>query len=328
MQTNLLRRILHLLLPVVLLLSCQIAPDHRSTPSNTPLTLIFSPWIGYFPAIIAQEKGFFQQQGVAVKLLLDSHGSLQLANFAANKFDALAVPIGDSVRVASVNPDLRLVLLVDVSEGADVVMADTSVKSVADLRGKSLGTRLGAFGEVFVNEMLTQNDLTSADMTVINVDGEQLPSYLKGNRVVAGHTWEPHVTQLEKAGYRRLFTSRNTPGLISDGIMFRGSTLRDRPEDVRAFIRAWFQAVDFWLANPKEGNALISRYAKIPEADLSLEGVKLSRLEDNRKAFQSDNTTQSLEHTTGIFTQFYVRKGMLTRRIAPAKLLDASFLPN
>ncbi|MDD1427573.1 hypothetical protein MEO94_24530 [Dolichospermum sp. ST_sed9] len=49
-----------------------------------------------------------------------------------------------------------------------------------------------------------------------------------------------------KSGGHKLFTSKQTPGLILDLVAFRGETIRDRPEDIRAFIRGWLQAVKYW----------------------------------------------------------------------------------
>ncbi|MEH1924715.1 hypothetical protein [Nostoc sp.] len=64
---------------------------------------------------------------------------------------------------------------------------------------------------------------------------------------------------------------------------------RDRPEDIRAFVRGWLQATTYWKANVQEGNTIISKALKIPKNTISFEGVNLTNLGENQKFFQSSN---------------------------------------
>jgi NitT/TauT family transport system substrate-binding protein len=123
-----------------------------------------------------------------------------------------------------------------------------------------------------------------------------------------------------------LFTSKQTPGLIPDVIVFREPVLRARPADIRAFVRAWFQAVEYWQSNPKEGNAIIGKVLNIPPETISLEGVKLLTLNDNQQGFTSNNSTDSLYYTAQLYANFFVRTGGLTRPPEINQLLDPSFL--
>ena len=69
--------------------------------------------------------------------------------------------LGDFIILSANNPNMQSVLVVDETNGADIVVAKPEIKTVADLRGKKIGANLGGFSEVFVVEMLKLSTLLS-----------------------------------------------------------------------------------------------------------------------------------------------------------------------
>jgi NitT/TauT family transport system substrate-binding protein len=306
-----------------LLFACQRAPIEFKRP---PLKIPVGYFVGEYPGIIAQEKGFFKAQGVDVELILHKrYIQLEQGNFSAGKYDGAMYSLGSFIILSATNPDIQCVMVVDESTGADVVVAQSQIKTVADLKGKKLGANLGGFSEVFVTEMLKTANLTSDDVNLVKSEASEVPQRLENNTIQAGHTWEPHLSEARKLGGHILFTSKQTPGLILDMIVFRGEIIRDRPEDVRAFVRGWLQAVNYWKANVQEGNAIISKVLKIPSNTISLEGVNLIDLGENQKLLQS-SSSNSIYKTAKIYTDFFIRSGNVTRIPELKTLFNSSFL--
>jgi len=160
---------------------------------------------------------------------------------------------------------------------------------------------------------------------LVKVEASDIPQRLKNNAIQAGHTWQPHLSEAMKSGGNILFTSKQTPGLILDMIVFRGEIIRDRPEDVRAFVRGWLEASTYWKANVQEGNAIISKALKIPLNTISLEGVNLTDLGKNQKLFQSSNSN-SIYKNAKIYADFFIRSGNVTRIPELKSLFNSSFL--
>ncbi len=321
---KLLRYISAFLITVCLLYSC-----HTSAPTELkrpPLKIPLGYFVGMYPGIIAQEKGFFKAQGVDVELILHKRSTqLEQANFNAGKYDGVISSLGGFIILSATNPDIQSVAVIDESTGADVVVAQSQIKTVADLKGKKLGANLGGFSEVFVTEMLKSANLTSDDVNFVKIEASEIPQRLKNNTIQAGQTWEPHLSEAIKLGGHILFTSKQTPGLILDMIVFRGETIRDRPKDIRAFVQAWLQASTYWKANVHQGNAIISKALKIPRNTISLEGVKLTDLGENQKLFQSSNPN-SIYKTAKIYADFFIRSGNVTRIPELKSLFNSSFL--
>ncbi|WP_445634266.1 ABC transporter substrate-binding protein [Nostoc sp. DSM 114161] len=311
-----------------LIAACLLFACHAWTPTEfkrPPLKVIFTSFVGEYPGIIAQEKGFFKAQGVDVELIYKRYTQLERANFSAGKYDGITASLGSFIILSTTNPDIQGVLIIDESTGADAVVAQSQIKTVADLKGKKLGANLGGFSEVFAIEMLKTANLTSDDVKLVKLEALEIPEGLKNNVIQSGHTWEPYLSEAIKLGGNILFTSKQTPGLILDMIIFRNDTIRDRPEDIRAFVRGWLQAASYWKANVQEGNAIVSKALKIPSNTLSLEGVNLTDLAENQKFFQSSNPN-SIYKTAKIYADFFISSGNVTRIPELKSLFNSSFL--
>ena len=301
---------------------------HAWTPTELkrpPLKVQFGSFVGEYPGIIAQEKGFFKAQGVDVEVIYKRYTKLEIANFSAGKYDGISLSLGSFIILSATNPDIQAVMMIDESTGADVVVAQSEIKTVADLKGEKLGANLGGFSEVFVTEMLKSANLTSDDVNLVKLEPAKIPQSLNNDTIQAGHTWQPHLSKAIKSGGHILFTSKQTPGLILDMIVFRKNIIRDRPEDVRAFVRGWLQAAAYWKANVQQGNAIVSKVLKVPSNTISLEGVNLTNLAENQKLFSSSNPN-SIYKAAKIYADFFIRAGNVTRIPELKSLFNSSFL--
>ena len=326
MKSRFLRFVSLLLLSIVLVTACNGTTTVTSRPESLPLRVGYSLWAGHFPIAIAQEKGFFQAQGVKVEPVYSENFLVPLSNFSSNKNDGVALPLGSVMSKLGQNPEAKIVLVTDQSAGADAIVAQRDIKSVADLKGKRIGTKLGDFGELFVTKILETKGLSTQDASLVNIEAEAIPAFLKSGEIQAGQTWEPHVSQAVKLGAKVLFTSKQMPGLILDAVVFHDNVLRDRPQDVKAFIRAWLQAQDYWKANPEESKTIIAKTLNIKPETISTDGIQLSTLQDNLKAFTPGSTTESLYHTAKLYADFYTRTGGLSAAPDIQKLINPSFV--
>src|SRR4028118_961101 len=111
-----------------LLFACH-SPEPLKVKSP-PLKVSCITFFGYRPAIIAQEQGFFKAQGIDVELSDVDYSQLQQADFSAGKYDGLGLTLGDFIILSATNPDMQTVMVVDESTGADVVIAQSEIKTI------------------------------------------------------------------------------------------------------------------------------------------------------------------------------------------------------
>ncbi|MBD2611186.1 MAG: ABC transporter substrate-binding protein [Nostoc sp. ZfuVER08] len=138
---------------------------------------------------------------------------MEQANFTAGKYDGISLSLGSLIVLSATNPDIQSVIVIDESTGADVVVAQSQIKTVADLKGKKLGANLGGFSEVFVTEMLKNANLTSEDVNLVKLEALEIPQHLKNNLIQAGHTWQPYLSEVMKLGGHILIYQQTNPRL-------------------------------------------------------------------------------------------------------------------
>ncbi|MBW9235287.1 ABC transporter substrate-binding protein, partial [Leptospira santarosai] len=78
-------------------------------------------------------------------------------------------------------------------------------------------------------------------------------------KVDAAVTWEPWLTKGAEANGKVLLTTKDLPGIILDTVAFKEDVIKDRPEDIKAFVKAMGEAMDYWKENEKEANEIMAK---------------------------------------------------------------------
>ena len=101
----------------------------------------------------------------------------------------------------------------------------------------------------------------------------------------------------------------------------------ERPEDIQAFLKAWFEAVDYRLQHPEETQSIAAKYLGVSASDvLPDENLHILSLADNRDLFDRQKRT-SIYAIAKITSDYLISIGSLTQQIDLFKLIDPSWLP-
>jgi putative hydroxymethylpyrimidine transport system substrate-binding protein len=211
------------------------------------------------PLVIAAQKGYFADAGLDVELVPPADPSAPPRLVAAGQADiAISYQPQLHIQVAEGLPLSRIGTLVETPLNTLVVLADGPLRSVADLKGKTVGFSVGGFEDALLGAMLTNAGLTLEDVTLVNVNFALSPALISG-RVdgVIGAFRNFEMTQLKLENHEgQAFYPEELGVPVYDELIYvaRNDGL-ERPE-MRAFIEATERAV-IWLTNhPEEGWAL------------------------------------------------------------------------
>ncbi|MGE0426420.1 MAG: ABC transporter substrate-binding protein [Hydrogenophaga sp.] len=206
-------------------------------PPRPPLTVGINTWVGYDPLVLARDRGMTDRQIVKVVELISSAEALR--HLRNGLLDAAALTLDETLRLADSGFDVRIIALLDTSDGADVVLAAPDVRALADLRGRSIAVEEASVGTLVLERLLKKAGLTSADVSVVKMESTQHLTALQSGRVSVAVSYAPIEGAIRRAGYRRIFDSRQMPGEILDVLVVRGEVLRERPAAVDALLAAW-----------------------------------------------------------------------------------------
>jgi NitT/TauT family transport system substrate-binding protein len=323
MNKRLFRIFTTLLLSIVLLSAC--TGTNNANKTKGPLRVAWSLWPGYYPMIIAQEKGFFEKHGVQVEPVFYSLYNNQLPDLASSLVDGAVITLSDTM-FDSISSSVKVVLVLDNSAGANQIIANSKISRPQDIRGKRIGvSRATVSGLLLVRQMLQSNGIDPSEVTLVEIPPEKVPNALQ-NTIDLGYTYDPFTSQAITQGGKVIFSSADAPGLIVDVLAMRKEIVEERPEDVKAFVAAWLEAVDYWKSNPAEGNALIAKATGLKPEEVSSAGADLFDLDANQKTFIPGTTFVSLYHTTQSELQFLVNAGDVTKPINVNELIDPTFI--
>lgn len=121
--------------------------------------------------IVAKQNGLFQEVGLDVEIVEPADPTLPPKLAAAQKAD-LAISYQPSLMI-DLNNDLPLVrvgTLIDSPLNSLVVLEDGPIKSIADLKGSTIGFSVGGFEDALLDTMLEQQGLSLNDVTLVNVN--------------------------------------------------------------------------------------------------------------------------------------------------------------
>lgn len=89
----------------------------QSTFQNEPVKITMHKWSGYAHSYIAQEKGFFEDEGVNVELVLIENIDDNLQYFKEGKADATFGLQSDAMLLSTVGISLKIVYIAAFSNG-------------------------------------------------------------------------------------------------------------------------------------------------------------------------------------------------------------------
>jgi len=284
-----------------------------------PVHITMHKWPGYFHAFIAEEKGYFEEEGVNVKLQLIEGIDDNLNNFKDNEtVDGAFGLQSDAMLLFAKGVPLKIVYIADFSNGGDVVISQPSIESVKDLRGKTISVdKLNSFNHIFIVELLSMNGLKESEVNIVPYPASDVPELLSSGTIDAGQTWEPYQSQALADGYLLLSSTADAPGIVTDVLMFKKRFIEERPGDVERVLKALFRALQFRKDNPTASYAIMAKATGVSAG--SLKGTILGNifpdLEQNKKSFEKNNDLMSLFHSGKIISDFFMDKRVISAPI-------------
>jgi NitT/TauT family transport system substrate-binding protein len=225
-----------------------------------PIRIAFPTWVGDGPFYLAQDKGYFADEGVDVELQIMEDSKFIFTALAAGQVDGV-VPTPNTL-LLNVKPDSNVVMVmaVDDSEGADGILANKSIASLADLKGKHVAYMEGSSPEFYLSYNLKQIGMSVDDVIKENMTAADAGAAFVANRVDAAVTWEPWLTRGKATDHGKvLVDTSSTPGIIIDVLAFRSDIVKTRGDDIRKIIRAYNRALEFYKEHPQEATEIMAK---------------------------------------------------------------------
>ena len=260
-----------LLLP---LLGCAREPE-------SALRIGTNVWIGSEPLYLARELGHLDP--AAVQLVEYPSASEVLRAYRNQAIDGMVISLDELFGLAVDGLQPRIILVVDVSHGADVVVGRRGMRTMHDLKGKSVAVESGALGAFVLSRALALNGMQAGDVNVVHLESNEQPKAFEKGQVDGAVTFDPFRAQFLEAGATTLFDSTRIPGEIVDLLAVRANVLERQPKAIHGLLKGWFSAIDYMQREPADAAQRmgIRQQTTGPQFQEALKGLHIPSLDEN-----------------------------------------------
>ncbi|MEZ8635922.1 ABC transporter substrate-binding protein [Vibrio splendidus] len=245
------------LIGAVALLASLVSGHALADSEQKKLTLMLDWFVNpnHGPIVIAQERGYFADQGLEVEIQEPADPSTPAKLVAAGKVD-LAVTYQPSLTmdVAAGLPLVRASTLIATPLNTLMVLDNGKNDSLADLKGKKIGIAIAGNEEATIGTMLAQENVAFTDVQTINV-GWALSSSLASGKVDAiwGGLRNFETNQLALEGFKAKAFFPEEHGVPAyDELIFVANAKQHDDEAIKAFNKALEQATTYIVNHPQE----------------------------------------------------------------------------
>lgn len=293
-----------------------------------PITVALNIWPGYGTFFIAREKGFFDEEDVKVVLEIIQDDAQRQAALLSKKVDGIGMTIDNLVILRDKGIPVKAIFKYDSSYGADGIVAKKSVKTIADLKGKTVGFAAGTPSHYFLLNVLLKNGLSSKDIEHVQMSSDDAGAAFAAGKLDVAVTWEPWLSKAKGMTDGHLLISTKENPVVEDVLFLNEEILRDRPEDVKKMLKACFKAIEYWKKNWKEGNEIIAKALEIPVTDIEgmLEGIKIIDFEGNKQFFGTSENPGPVYDAYRDVVKAWLDAGILKTNQNPKDGIDSSFI--
>ena len=229
---------------------------------NKPITVAAHIWPGYEPMFLARSEGWLDAQQVSLLETATSTESIQA--LMDNKADAAALTLDETLKARAMGLPLTVVMVFNISVGADMLVADKSIKTLRDLKGKRVAYEASSLADVMLVNILQQASLNEQDVKLVKVGINKQVAAWQRKQADAFVTYEPVATQLLSSNMHKLFDSRQIPNTIVDVLVVRQDVIdAAHSKAIRHLISAHFRALSHLKHNPQDAAYRMSEHLKI-----------------------------------------------------------------
>ena len=250
------------------------------------------PLLYYLPLTIAEQKGFFEEQGLDVAINDFGGGSKSLQALIGGSVDVVTGAYEHTIRMQAKGQDIRAVI--ELGRFPGIVLAVKKdlageIKSPGDLVGRKVGvTAPGSSTNFFVNYLMAKDGADPKQAAFIGVGaGLSAVAAIQQGEIEAIANLDPVISKLEsdgtieiladsrtEAGTRKIFGGSNPAAVV----YLKNDFIQANPNTVQAIVAAFKKSLD-WLAkaSPEDIAATVPEAYYLGDKALYLRAVAASQ---------------------------------------------------
>jgi NitT/TauT family transport system substrate-binding protein len=304
------------------------------------LRFSYNVWAGWLPVIAAnkgvkpnEESVFFKKYGFRVEMVLMDDPVTARDAFAAGEVhtlwgtaDMIVLFAPELIRDSRTSP--RVVQQIDWSNGGDGIVVRNAIRSVADLRGKTIALAQNSPSEYYLTSLLLSAGMKPADVRTkyTATAFEAAAAFVADKSVDACVSWAPDIYNIPDrvAGTRILCSTAESNKLIADVYAFRADFAQDHPDIVKGLVAGIFEGMDLVKENPEEAAKwMADAFGMKPDEVMSMRSdAHPTNFAENVQFFLNASNPTNFERTWQNASYVYRELGRINNPVPFDQVMD------
>jgi NitT/TauT family transport system substrate-binding protein len=262
------------ILPAIL-----IGPSKDGAAQTSTLTAFYTaPVVSMAPMWIAKEAGFFKKQGLDVRLVFIASGPLGTTSILSGDVDVGV--IGGFAPIRAIAGGAKSLVMIGQTKNrmTGAIVGKKEITAVQDLKGRRLGIdRVGSNPDMFTQAALARYNMDPLkDVSYIQLGsiGQGIPA-LKAGTIDALTTGAPHDLFAQRLGFKVILdiTALKIP-FAATVLLSARNTVERKQADLAKFMRAYAEAMHYFLTNAEGTNQIVTKYTKVEDREVNAYAIE------------------------------------------------------
>lgn len=291
---------------------CGSSDSEQAADGQKNITIAFCTWAGYAPLFIAQDQGYFEEYGYTPEIQIIEDESTYGSLFSSGSIQALGqVMDRDLVQFEAGAPE-SYVCTMDASTGGDGLVAKAEIKTVNDLKGKTVALDKSATSYYFFMQVLADSDITEEDVTISDMGNDEAGEALLAGNVDAAVTWEPILSQCADQG-TLLASSKDYDKTVVDILTVSNEFAEENPDIYDVLADCWNRSVDYLNENFEDGCAIMAKGLDLEAEEVQEECAGITFYDKAMNdAFADTSKEGNVMEVAQSMAKFWMDKGEMT----------------
>lgn len=215
---------------------------------------------------VADEKGFFQKNGLELEILENDSGVKSIESIKNNEVD-----IGTAAEYPFVNNildndnDLKIFAVIDFVKAYEIIAnKESGINSVGDLKGKRIGLKKKSQAEFLFGVFLTTNNIEDNEVKIVDLDPSEMKGKLLNNEIDVSVVCDPFTDELKNALNNDFLLWNAQPNRRFYFLaLAREEYINNNSELIDKFLKSLIQAEVFIENNKTEAQIIVQDRIKV-----------------------------------------------------------------
>lgn len=312
------------------LLSCTKSEAPNKSEKLPVVKLNIVTWPGYGPIYLGKAKGFFKDEGVDVDIQIQENTQARNAALVASEIDLIGITLESVILANAKGVPQKVIGISDISNGGDGIIVRTNIKSIKDLKGKTVAFPEGQPSHLFLLYHLDKAGLTAKDIKpVFTDDAGKAGELFVAGKVDAAVTWEPWLSKATESGKGHLLVSSKGVKDILIGIFAANSNkVQANSDKLTRFFRGWYKSMDYMQNHMDESLPIMAQGFNMPVAEFKdiLGGLRFIGKGEAKKLLGAEGGQGEFFEISKYEDALWRKAGSYSNTVEPASVFTGSIL--